>query len=152
MPGSVKSYQSLGEDAAGADDQADYTEEPSYAASRRHSDDFDERPPPPSPLLNRRQKSQRFADERSSLLENSDSNIRHYQTRNITSPGTPGAGPPGLKRQHSSTASVRLNKYHSRKGSVGHGFSDRLVNALIRERTNNPDLGTCDIRLETQAC
>ena len=134
MPGSQESSRSFDNGPAAADGTAD-TESDLYIAGPRDSDDFDTERGPLSPFPSRRLRSARTTDERASLLDNAD-HYRTYQSRNISTPGTPGLG-----RQHSFTASIRLPRNHSRKNSVGHGFSTRLVNALIRERSNNPELG-----------
>jgi hypothetical protein len=133
-----KSYRSFDDGASGVDGPAN-TDQSSYSVTRRHSDELDEdddgAQTPRSPLWMRRTRSKaRFVDESSSLLDNVD-NTRPYQTRNISTPGTPRTlRTPGIRRQHSYNASAR---HHQRAGSWGHGFSTRLVNALMSERNNN---------------
>lgn len=140
-----KSYRSFDGDASGVDGPVD-ADEGSYAVYRRNTDDTHdettrETQTPQSPLWMRRGRGKaHFVDERSSLLDPNDIS-RNYQTRNISTPGTPRTlRTPGIKRQHSYNGTFR---HHTRKGSTGggqHGFSTRLVNALMRER--NGDLDT----------
>jgi hypothetical protein len=76
-----------------------------------------------SPFLTRRTQSARTLDERSCLLAPS------------SIPQTPRYG--ALGRQGTGLASLR--RHHSRAGSVNQGlrFSQRLVNALTADSTNN---------------
>ena len=127
-----KSFRSFDDGASGADGPAD-TDDASHV--ERGSDDEQdaahESRTPQSPLWMRRQRGKaHFADENSSLLGHMD-HSRNYQTRNMSTPGTPRTlRTPGIRRQHSQTSTFR---HHTRRGSSGHGFSTRLVNALMRQ-------------------
>lgn len=134
MPKSFRSF----DEASAVDGPADADEE-TYIGHRRGSDDgqdeAQESQGMQSPLWMRRttRGKAHFADERSSLLGHMDTS-RNYQTRNISTPGTPRTlRTPGIRRQHSYQGTFR---HHNRRGSAG--FSTRLVNALLRE--NNDDL------------
>lgn len=132
-----KSFRSVDDDVGGDVD----ADEDSYAAFRAGGSDDEhdgtrESQTPQSPLWTRRRVRPHFADERSSLLDHPD-NTRTYQTRNISTPGTPRTlRTPGIRRQHSHVGSFR---HHARRGSSGHGFSTRLVNALMREGNDDMD-------------
>lgn len=147
MTGSLKSYRSFeyrdihaaGTEEDHEDGQLDGENSGSHREEDNESDD--NRTPTssrPSPFLTRRSYSTRTVNERSSLLGNGDRS-RRYESRTST-PGTPRYT--WLGRQNSGMASVRMARpNHSRTGSFGQqGFSQRLVNALTAERTNNPEL------------
>lgn len=137
-----KSYSSFDDEQSGVDGPAE-TEHSSYAIKRWNSEDQG-RPQeeasstPRSPLWSRRAQSKaRFVDEGSSLLDNAD-HTKTYQTRDISTPGTPRTlRTPGIRRQHSYNASSVRHVRVDTSGSTGFGFSNRLVNALIRERSSN---------------
>jgi hypothetical protein len=135
MPKSYRSIDDSEDDGADTVDGSMETEQPSQAGTWRHSDDLDGEQTPRSPLWMRRARGKaQFVDENSSLLGNMD-HTRTYATRNISTPGTPRTlRTPGIRRQHSYNTSVRQ---HHRKGSMGQSFSNRLVNALMRERRDS---------------
>lgn len=136
-----KSFRSFDEEASGADGPPDI-EVTSHIEqdSDDENDATQDSQTPQSPLWMRRQRGKaHFADESSSLLGHMD-HSRNYQTRNISTPGTPRTlRTPGIRRQHSQTGTFR---HHTRKGSAGHGFSTRLVNALMRQSEDMESSGT----------
>lgn len=132
MPASLQSYRSFEHGDGqyeGHDDDNHNNNDEDYSSSR---------PPtaPTSPTF-RRSRSYRTADERSSLLENPD-HRRLYLSRTSSIPGTPRTLA-ALGRQVSYGGSIRINRNHSRSGSLGQGFQARLVGALDRSRNNQID-------------
>jgi hypothetical protein len=133
MPGSLQSYRSFDHSIAGADGQAESHEDDNEYRDEDYSSNRPTRSPP-SPTFHR-SRSYRAVDEMSSLLENPD-HRRTYHSRRSSIPGTPRTLA-ALGRQNSHAGSMRIAKNHSRSGSLGLGFSQRLVSALDRSR-NSP--------------
>ena len=131
MPKSMQSYHSVD----------DYDADADYAAEQRERDDTFSSTTPTSPTLtfsaqrpNRASdtdltRSRESINERTSLLGVPHlRNARSYKSLPATTPGTPR---PGMTRNNSQLpTSSRVRA--SRRGSLtgGHGFSQRLVNAL----------------------